>query len=621
MTKTKSSEARSSTPLGGIRGFAPWSRVFRELAFAATTAVIALGLGVLALRITWADLGERWAAGGSDQILHYEIFASALDAFPFLANDRLGFPDAQNLFFAPLFDLWSATFVQIISPIVPDGVWAYNIYNLAGFAAIGFTAYFFFRALKTHRAIAMVLSVLFALAPFHFSQMMGHPFIGNYWAVPLIGILVLVVAGPATDPFAGWIDSANSKAMRLSRRILPIVVLTVALAYTQSYYFVFGAAVVGLTWFVSSVVALVSGRGWRSLLWPTVTIASLMFFIGIQLLWLAQSFGVRYEKYFSGRLPGESELYGGRIIDLILPARTSGFPLFGRWAERYANEALVLQTSEPAGTSLVAAIAIVLATALIVVRIVGGTHMATLPQNRLIAFITDKRVGTLLLAFIIAFLFFITTGLGAVLAWVVSPEIRAWSRMSIVLSLLALGVLALAIQMLAKKRVVLAIVLAVVAALGLVDQVVGEFRVARNQPVGDESIRAFAADAEELLPDDCGVVQLPLKGFPETGAVGDMGDYDQALPYIYAHDDSLRWSYGAVRGTYGADFWSEVDTQSEFTNAVEESGACAILVDQYAFTEDPDAWHGLVSGVVDPEQPDLVSDDEAERYLLFTVAD
>jgi hypothetical protein len=154
-----------------------------------------------------------------------------------------------------------------------------------------------------------------------------------------------------------------------------------------------------------------------------------------------------------------------------------------------------------------------------------------------------------------------------------------------------------------------------------VDQVVGEFRVARNQPVGDESIRAFAADAEELLPDDCGVVQLPLKGFPETGAVGDMGDYDQALPYIYAHDDSLRWSYGAVRGTYGADFWSEVDTQSEFTNAVEESGACAILVDQYAFTEDPDAWHGLVSGVVDPEQPDLVSDDEAERYLLFTVAD
>jgi len=153
-----------------------------------------------------------------------------------------------------------------------------------------------------------------------------------------------------------------------------------------------------------------------------------------------------------------------------------------------------------------------------------------------------------------------------------------------------------------------------------VDQVVGELRVARNQPVGDESIRAFALDAEALLPDDCGIVQLPLKGFPETGAIGDMGDYDQALPYIYAQDDSLRWSYGAVRGTYGADFWTDVDTKAEFTSAIEESGACAILIDQYAFTEDPDAWHTLVSGVVDPLEPDLVSDDEAERYLLFTVA-
>lgn len=128
-----------------------------DLRFAAGVALFSSVLGLLALRISPRDLGERWTFGGPDQVLYYTIFSSAREVFPFLPNDRLGFPATQNLFFVPLFDLWSAGFVAIIGPFTPDGIWLFNVYNVAGFAAVGATAYVFFRALRLRRATSLVL--------------------------------------------------------------------------------------------------------------------------------------------------------------------------------------------------------------------------------------------------------------------------------------------------------------------------------------------------------------------------------------------------------------------------------------------------------------------------------
>lgn len=92
-----------------------------DLGFAAAAALVSTVLGLLALRISPRDLGERWTFGGPDQVLHYTNFSSAREVCPFLPNDRLGFPATQNLFFAPLFDPWSAVFVATVIPFTPDG--------------------------------------------------------------------------------------------------------------------------------------------------------------------------------------------------------------------------------------------------------------------------------------------------------------------------------------------------------------------------------------------------------------------------------------------------------------------------------------------------------------------
>jgi hypothetical protein len=98
-----------------------------------------------------------------------------------------------------------------------------------------------------------------------------------------------------------------------------------------------------------------------------------------------------------------------------------------------------------------------------------------------------------------------------------------------------------------------------------------------------------------------------------------MSDYNQSLPYTLSTDNSLRWSYGSVVGTKAGDYWENVTTPAEFEAKIVDSGACAIEVDLAAYPDDQAAWRDLVGTVADPDDPAIVSTDDENRYLLFTV--
>ncbi|MWV50588.1 hypothetical protein GRS96_15045 [Rathayibacter sp. VKM Ac-2803] len=594
-------------------------RMLVELGRTALTAVIATVLGVLALRISPSDLALRWTAGGNDQILHYTIFGSAQDVFPYFPNTQLGFPASQNLLFSPLFDPWSALFVAMAGPFVPNGIWVLNLYYLAGFAGIGATAYLFFRALRVRPAIATVFGVIGAVLPYHFVRIdYGHPFLANYWSVPLIGILVLVVAGPATDPVARVVSGISSARRRRLVTAALLVGLSAGVAWTVSYYYVFGAIVLGTTWAVSVVVTLLRRRPLRDLAWPTFTLGSLGVLILAQVALLSLDFGERYTKYFSGRTPQESEYYGGKLQQLLLPSTTSGVPFLRDLARDYQSETQLVTTGENPSTSVIALLAIVLVLVVVLIRMLAGSSLRRRDvQPAYLRFLDDPRVGALTVAFVFALLFFIVGGLGTMLAYYVSPEIRVWSRLAIVIDFLALGALAVLIDMLAKRLRALVPTLALISVIAAVDQLAGVNAAVPIDPTDDSILRQFTTTMDQELPEGCGVAQLPFKGFPETGPIGGMGDYDEGLPYVYSTDDDLRFSYGAVRGTVAGDEWNGATTPEGFAQEFRDSGACAILVDTAAYPDDPQAWSTLVGAVTDSATPSLTSEDPAKRYLLF----
>ncbi|QHC59481.1 hypothetical protein [Rathayibacter sp. VKM Ac-2760] len=589
-----------------------------DTALTLLSAVLAAALGMIALRVGVDQLGQRWSFGGADQVLHYAIFSSARDVLPFFPNDRLGFPEAQNLFFAPLFDPWSAVFVALVGPFTPDGVWLFNVYSLAGFPAAGATAYLFYRALRLRRPTSLVLGVLTAILPYHFFQLaLGHPFLANYWSVPLIGVLLLVIGGDATDPLARWTSGLGRRRRRVLRVAL-VLVLAIAVAWTQSYYFVFGAIVLGAAWAVAVVAALVRRAPLRTLAWPTLALGALLVLIAVQLAVLSDDQGDRYEKYFQGRSAQESEIYGGKIQNLLLPSPLSGFGPLAALAKSYEASSEVVPRSENPATAVVVSVAFLIVLLIVLVTLFSAGRPAPERRSRLGELVADARVGLLSQAFLVGLLFFVVTGFGTILAYVVSPEIRAWSRFAIVLSVLALGVAGLAMEAVAARLRVLLPILAAVAVVGLIDQVGGASTAVGIAATDDAALRSFVGASEEVLDPGCGVVQLPLKDFPETGDIGDMGDYDEALPYVYSSDaDGLRFSYGAVRGTFSADDWDDATSADAFQREYAAADACAVLVDRAAYVDDPDGWRAFVDAVADSDDPAVTSTDADARWVLF----
>ena len=84
-------------------------------------------------------------------------------------------------------------------------------------------------------------------------------------------------------------------------------------------------------------------------------------------------------------------------------------------------------------------------------------------------------------------------------------------------------------------------------ALGAYDQTTPAFTpayAATSAAYGND--RAFVARAERVLGRSASIFQLPYVPFPEYPPVFGMVDYDHLRGYV--HSDSLRWSYGGVKG-------------------------------------------------------------------------
>ncbi|MBF4463342.1 MULTISPECIES: hypothetical protein [unclassified Rathayibacter] len=591
-------------------------RALRELAWAVAAAVVSVVAAVSALGISPDTLGQRWRIGTDDQVLHYMLFSNATQVFSFDNNPALGFPDGFNAFFSAQFDVASAFAAGALALVIHDGILLLNVFYVLTFAGVAVTAYAFFRALTVRPWISALVAVAYSVAPYHFQRIAaGHAFLANYWAIPLIGILVLMAAGERTDPFRAWSLAAPSRAGRIVRGVLPATVLALLVATSGGYYYVFGVIVVGGVFLLATIARLVERGAWREILRTAVPVVALAVFVGVELVVLVQGFGERYEPYFESRGVAESELYAGKLVLLILPWLGSGLPQAEWLLTRYTNQTGFIQTTEAPGFSVLGTLGLIL---LILGSLVVLVSNGSRQHGAVGTFLRQPRFRLLATASYWTLLFYTVTGMGVIVALVAGPTIRAWARLSILLLLLCLGVIAVLLEQVTSRWGLRAILATAVAALVIVDQLVGVSRLVTLDPTADDEMRQFVTSADDLLPDACGVVQLPLKSFPDTGKIGNMSDYDEALPYLVTEHGDLEWSYGSVTGTYGWDVWGSVHDVPAFQQRVEETGACAVYVDTFGYTDNPQGWVPFVDAATGSSTPAVTS--SSGRWLLFTRA-
>jgi len=109
-----------------------------------------------------------------------------------------------------------------------------------------------------------------------------------------------------------------------------------------------------------------------------------------------------------------------------------------------------------------------------------------------------------------------------------------------------------------------------------------------------ESDREFTRQIEARLPKSAMIFQVPIMEFPESPAPG-MPSYDHFRPYL--HSESLRFSFGGVKGRSWIQWQQEVAKMSNLADVIakiQTYGFAAVYVNRNGFQ---DKGEGLYQGM------------------------
>jgi phosphoglycerol transferase len=502
-------------------------------------------LAALALELWNADLTVPLDDGGGDVS---SVLMAAKGVFQngwFLVNDHLAAPFGQDMRDYPTYSVWNLHFgaVKALGLFTSSPVAAVNVYFLLTFPLAGIAAFLFFRRLEVSPPSAAVCAVLFAVLPYHFARGEAHLGQAAYFVVPAGAYLAVAI-------FSGWPLFARRASgpawLRwASRETLLTLAFCILLALADEYFSAFTIILV----IVAAAVRAIGERRPR----PFGVAALVVVAIGaIFALQLTPTIVYRLEHGpnpagVGAREPEESEIYSTTLARLVLPARGDhpvGF--VDEIADRYWGTTPIPGDAGGAQLGLIPTVGFLLLLALPVLAVASA--------GRLPGLLADIRIRQAAGATLVLLLLGTTGGLSALIANLLTPQLRSWQRVTIFIALFSLLAVALLLD---RTKLALAPrrhgrplfigLLALVLVFGFLDQAGPYFGPDyRAEREARDSRAALVDTVEERIPDG-EVLQLPPEQFPEWSDPRiPRQEYDSALPYL--DSETLDWSYGGITG-------------------------------------------------------------------------
>jgi phosphoglycerol transferase len=492
----------------------------------------------------------------------------------YLSNESVGAPFGLDMHDFTLVDSLFLAIMKAISFLSKEPILTINLYYILTYPLSAVTALFVFRRFGMPRAPAIVGSLLFAFLPYHLNRGVSHLFLASYFLVPLV---VMICLRLYTDGEVLFRDRAGGGVGRGNRvrRGLGSVAICLLVGCGGIYYAVF-----------SSYLLLVAGLGGalgRRKAYPFWSAAILITLIGLgvvgnlapKVVYTLQH-GPNPEAVV--RNWTHTEVLGLRMAELLLPVSGHRVPHLARLREQYDRaQPLMAQENRSSALGVVGSLGFLV--------LVGG--LVSLGQS-----LSSRLRAGLVVLNIAAVLLGMAGGFGPLLGFAVTPMIRGYNRISVFIAFFSLFAVVLILARLVRlartsgHRLLVHAGLGVLLLVGYLDQSAPAF-----VPGYDEIRREFANDAEfvrraeGVLPPRALVFQLPFTEFPEGMPAGGIRPYDQLRPYV--HSRSLRWSFGAMRGRYGA-FWnSHVAEQpaGEMVRTLAFAGFGGILIDRAGYED------------------------------------
>lgn len=530
--------------------------------------------GVLALLgfwrisgVSWSDLGGLW--GRSDAVVEYSMAKTQSNSILGIFDPNLGYPHGQDWTHFPVLDPANRIELSLLTAFL-DPVTAVNVLLVASFPIVAILMYAALRNLHVLRSLAVFGGVSLALVGYHFDY--EHPFLGNYWAVP-IGILWLSVLANADSVLAQRCQKRTVTAVGL--------VAAVAVGLNNPQYALF-FSLIGVT---AVIFARRNSPGSLRFV-PRVVVLLIPGLALFAFLALGRLLRTIPAVTSSAERPVEdSYIWAGPFISLLtIPGDSilSALPF---------NQALLAaqDTSVWTGVSAIQSAPVLTATLIIIGltwSLVGVARTSTRKWDHLADPVRPWSVMWLTGAFL-----FITGGMGVAFAALVYPQVRVWSRISIILAAVALtGALIFATRLIrlwksqpSGKSTALIVSLATLVAIAFLDQFTARYQI-QADVVTLSALNKLSEPKSTELPDDCPILNIPVMSFPEGIPLGRTEAYDNLLPYLAA--TPWRFSYGAIRGQLGSRWTDHLAVQPDvLAGQAATEGFCAILVDSYGLDE------------------------------------
>jgi phosphoglycerol transferase len=565
------------------------STTTRSVAVYAGAALVCLALTFYLLRLWRADLRVPFRYDGGD-VLPICLWIKGLkDNAWIFYNSRVGMPFGLDMYNYPLPEAWHLLIFKLLDLTTRHFGKVLNLFYLATFPAILLCSLYAFRRLGLSYGAALLTSFLYTFLPYHFKRGEGHLFLAAYYAVPLILLVTFRIFSDPPPFFRSDARSSNWFRGRLRFDWSTILICAILGSTGTGYYGFFACFLL----VVAGATAAI--RSWR--LAPALSALAV-----ITLICLTVALNIAPNILYgraetASRSPGEAELYGLKITQLLLPVNGHPLPAFAKARARYDNAA-VTNENETATLGSIGAAGFLFLLGWTAYRLMRAspTWLDSKAQARLdqaaLLNLTAVFVGTI-------------GGFGSLFALLIQPQFRCYNRISVYIAFLALFAVGLLLDGAFLRRFKTTSLWAKVGSgsavflllvVGILDQTAAavEPNYASSKAAFEQDER-FVHSVEAVVPANSMIFQLPAMQFPETPGLNKMTTYDLVRGYL--HSETLRWSYPAMKGE-AADVWQQMVATmppADMLRVLVCAGFSGLYIDRFGYVDNGNEMEVKVS--------------------------
>ncbi len=569
--------------------------------------IIAIVINVIilywVLDLKSADLKVPFVYGG-DAFLTNLFIRSTIDHGWAYNNSYLGAPHGFSMYDFPLSESINFLLIKFIALFSSNSFVVMNVFYLLMFPIITLTSMLAMRQLHFSYSSSIVGSLLFSFIPYHFLRGEPHLFLSAYYTIPLITLVFIWV-------FNEWniehLYKNRLKKLFRDKKFLVSLFICLIVSSSGVYYAFFSCFFLIVVGIASSIHKKTIKRLFLPFLFICIISVGLLANILPSTVY-HQVHGENTE--VAKRHPSESEVYGFKISQLLLPVDGYRIDKIAELKDVYTRGTILNNENN---MSLGAVGAIGFLSLLVVMLFLKNCW----DRYELLYQLGILNLSAVLLSTI--------GGVGSLFAFIITPDIRAYNRISVFIAFFSILCFFYLFELVREKyenrksaNILYFAAMSFILIIGVLDQTNSSFRPLyewnKSEYLSDTS---FVGQIEAVLPEDSYIFQLPYVPFPENPPVHNMRDYELLRGYL--NSTTLQWSYPTMKGREG-DAWVKYTSSkpvNELLNSISFAGFSGIYIDRYGYADHGVELESQLIALLNQEP----LESKNKRHLFYNLVD